>query len=87
VTQKRPRRELPLARNRSGKLRRQTLERDNYVCQKCEQPYPETNLHADHIIPLSQGGEDRVVNMQTLCIPCHALKTKEERNEQKSDRS
>ena len=81
VTTRKPRRELPLARNRSGKLRQQVLVRDDYICQMCKQPYPETNLEADHIIPLSQGGEDRAVNMQILCIPCHAVKTKSERSD------
>lgn len=85
VTKKRERKLPNISGYRKKQLRGKVLERDGYVCQKCNQPYPETNLEADHIIPLSQGGEDRTVNMQTLCIPCHAIKTKGERNEQEQD--
>jgi hypothetical protein len=31
-------------------------------------------LHVDHIIPLSEGGVDRLDNLQLLCIPCHKKK-------------
>lgn len=30
----------------------------------------------DHIIPLILGGEHRETNLQWLCVPCHAAKTK-----------
>ena len=30
----------------------------------------------DHIIPLIIGGENRQINLQLLCEPCHAAKTK-----------
>jgi 5-methylcytosine-specific restriction endonuclease McrA len=32
---------------------------------------------ADHIIPVAEGGgESDLANFQTLCVPCHAKKTK-----------
>ena len=31
-------------------------------------------LTIDHIIPLSEGGEDEVWNLQILCTACHKLK-------------
>lgn len=35
--------------------------------------------HADHIIPVSQGGgESSLSNVQTLCVVCHQIKTKED---------
>eukprot|EP00796_Vickermania_ingenoplastis_P004892 gene4892-3509_t len=35
--------------------------------------------HADHILPVSQGvGESTLVNIQTLCVVCHHLKTQED---------
>lgn len=30
----------------------------------------------DHAIALINGGENREANLQLLCVPCHALKTK-----------
>jgi 5-methylcytosine-specific restriction protein A len=32
----------------------------------------------DHIIPLSDGGDDTEDNYQGLCKPCHKAKTKQE---------
>lgn len=32
---------------------------------------------ADHIIPLSEGGENSPTNARTLCIPCHKTETAE----------
>jgi len=34
--------------------------------------------HADHRIPLADGGADDVTNMQPLCPPCHMTKTAQE---------
>jgi len=33
---------------------------------------------ADHIVPLSQGGDHHPRNLQTLCVPCHKLKSAED---------
>ena len=81
VTPKRKRNELPNPRDRSGKIRRAVLKRDDYTCQGCDNPYPESMLECDHTIPLSAGGADTVDNCRTLCIPCHSVKTNEERHE------
>lgn len=81
VTPKKPR-STPtflLKRKQNKELRLRVLIRDEYVCQCCKQPYPEYNLECDHIIPLSKGGEDTDSNCQTLCVRCHAEKTKSER--------
>tara|TARA_R110002051_G_scaffold325869_1_gene432654 strand:+ start:8496 stop:8714 length:219 start_codon:yes stop_codon:yes gene_type:complete len=32
----------------------------------------------DHIKPKSQGGDDSHSNLQSLCAPCHQIKTDEE---------
>jgi 5-methylcytosine-specific restriction endonuclease McrA len=40
-----------------------------------------TERHAwelDHIVPLADGGTHELVNMQTLCRPCHRAKTARE---------
>ncbi len=67
-------------RRNNENLRLNTLQRDDYCCQMCLQPYPEYKLECDHAIPLQQGGEDNELNTQTLCIPCHRLKTNSENN-------
>lgn len=56
------------------------LERDNFKCRKCNWFFPESKLEVDHIIPLSQGGPDTDENKQTLCVNCHAEKTRHEQN-------
>lgn len=30
---------------------------------------------ADHIVPRAEGGEDRLENLRTLCVPCHKART------------
>ncbi|WP_350029168.1 HNH endonuclease signature motif containing protein [Caballeronia sp. ATUFL_F1_KS39] len=32
----------------------------------------------DHIIPLYKGGTDRPTNLQSLCVPCHDAKTRDD---------
>lgn len=65
------------------------FERDKYSCVKCgEKPIkkdydkdvPDTSrLIADHIIPIAIGGEEyELENVQTLCIKCNKIKTKED---------
>ena len=33
---------------------------------------------ADHIVPVAEGGSSDLSNIQTLCIRCHKIKTKEQ---------
>ena len=47
--------------------------RDGYRCRKCGRA--RGRLEADHIVPLSKGGAHSPANMQTLCFPCHRLKS------------
>lgn len=44
-------------------------QRDRGICQICLRP--KTNIEAHHIIPLSEGGKDRLANLITLCVDCH----------------
>ena len=67
------------------KLRAMTLQRDNYICQMCLEVYCESKLECDHIITLIDGGEDNTSNTQTLCKPCHNLKTNSERQQRIKD--
>lgn len=38
---------------------------------------PAIAWEADHILALAEGGEDTIDNAQTLCVPCHLVKTVE----------
>jgi len=75
-----------------SKLRQKCFERDNYTCVKCglqpkhtkdswrkEGTIKDGELVADHIIPIALGGEQwDINNLQTLCIKCNKIKTKED---------
>ena len=79
----RPKQEKPKflrKRRNNEKLRRLTLERDNYVCQDCLEAYMESELECDHEIPLKDGGLDDLSNTKTRCITCHRVKTNRENN-------
>lgn len=45
-------------------------------CQKCGTPIAGKRAEFDHVIPLILGGQHRESNLQLLCTPCHAAKTK-----------
>ena len=55
--------------------RRQVYQRDRYSCSNCRSeggPYGDSELHAHHIVPKSEGGSDRFTNLVTLCADCHS---------------
>ena len=61
-------------RNISVTLRYQIMKRDNFKCVLCgasPAKDPSIELHIDHIIPWSKGGESTVDNLQTLCSACN----------------
>lgn len=54
------------------RVRKEVLERDNYLCQACwrkDRPTPGTEVH--HRIPKAVGGTDDPSNCETLCRACH----------------
>jgi RNA-directed DNA polymerase len=61
-------------------LRPQILVRDDFKCQKCGLAVSPTEAHIDHKRPVRRFKRpidaNRVDNLQTLCIPCHKIKTK-----------
>lgn len=62
----------------SDKLRYQVLKRDNFKCCACgASPAKDATieLHIDHIIPWSKGGETTIDNLQTLCSRCNLGKS------------
>lgn len=52
------------------------LLRDAYTCQHCG--YIGTDVEVDHIVNVASGGSDDESNLQTLCVPCHKVKTAQE---------
>ena len=61
-------------RDISERLRFAILLRDGFRCQSCgKSPLksPGIELHVDHIIPWSQGGETVAENLQTKCKKCN----------------
>lgn len=60
------------------KMRYQVLKRDNFKCCMCgasPAKDPTIELHIDHIIPWSKGGENTLDNLQTLCSRCNIGKS------------
>ena len=54
--------------------RQAVLTRDAWACVECGRI--DSANHADHIVPIAQGGERYgLANGQTLCAGCHARKT------------
>ena len=65
----------------SDKLRYQVLKRDNFKCCACgasPAKDPAVELHIDHIVPWSKGGETVLDNLQTLCSRCNIGKSDSE---------
>lgn len=63
------------------KLRDLVLKRDGYLCQSCKRNGRLTRASCvDHIKPKSQGGDNAMCNLQSLCDTCHRLKTQVESN-------
>ena len=61
-------------RNISDRLRFRILMRDGFACSKCgRNPMKErgVELHVDHIIPWSRGGETIPDNLETKCQKCN----------------
>ena len=65
-------------RNINLRLRYKVLKRDNFKCAICgRSPAKDINieLHVDHIMPYSKGGETVIENLQTLCSDCNLGKS------------
>lgn len=58
---------------------RACFTRDHFTCRRCGFiGEGRGDLHADHGIPVHRGGTDDLVNLVTLCVPCHDKKSKAE---------
>lgn len=66
------------SRDPSLRLRFKVMLRDNFTCQHCgASPAKQLGieLHVDHILPWSKGGETTLENLQTLCSNCNLGKS------------
>lgn len=59
----------------SKKLRFETFERDEFVCQYCGKSPPEVVLEIDHVVPKSKNGGDVINNLTTSCADCNKGKS------------
>ena len=67
-------------REASLRLRWRVLHRDRFTCCGCGKSPATTlgvELHVDHIIPWSKGGETIIENLRTLCSTCNLGKSNE----------
>lgn len=65
-------------RDPSLRLRWRVLQRDRFTCCACGASpalSPGVELHVDHIVPWSAGGETVLGNLQTLCSVCNLGKS------------
>jgi len=65
-------------RDPSLRLRWHVLQRDRFTCCACGASpalSPGVELHVDHIVPWSKGGETVEENLQTLCSVCNLGKS------------
>jgi len=62
-------------RNPPPHLRKAVFKKDNFTCQLCGVIVPNiSELHADHIHPVTLGGLTMFENLQTLCASCNLKK-------------
>lgn len=60
----------------SRKLRAQVFLKSHGRCAHCAVKITEGRFQADHVIRWSDGGRTELDNLQALCLPCHAVKTR-----------
>lgn len=60
------------------KLRFEVFKRDGFTCRYCGRRPPEVILNADHVTPVSKGGEDVLDNLATSCWDCNNGKSNHE---------
>ena len=55
-------------------LRRRVIERDGVHCVYCDEDLTDKEIHMDHVIAESQGGETTFANLQVTCRKCNLAK-------------
>jgi hypothetical protein len=54
---------------------RELFSRDRHICGYCGTHFLGARLTRDHVVPVSQGGKDRWMNVVTACRPCNQRKS------------
>ena len=54
---------------------RELFSRDRHICAYCGDHMMGARLTRDHVVPVSQGGRDRWMNVVTACRPCNQRKS------------
>lgn len=65
----------PKRKTIGDKLRFEVFKRDNFKCQYCGMSAPDVVLNVDHINPVSNGGENDILNLVTSCRDCNSGKS------------
>lgn len=65
-------------KNLSNRIRFEVFKRDSFTCQYCGSKAPEVVLQVDHIVPVSKGGSDDLLNLVTSCKTCNSGKSDRE---------
>ena len=55
-------------------LRRRVIERDGKYCVYCDEDLTDKEIHMDHVIPESKGGQTNYENLQVTCRKCNLAK-------------
>lgn len=56
-------------------VRFEVFKRDKFTCQYCGESAPNVILEIDHIVPVSKGGTNDIMNLVTSCRDCNRGKT------------
>lgn len=59
-------------------VRFEVFKRDKFTCQYCGESAPNVVLEVDHIIPVSKGGSNDIMNLVTSCKDCNRGKSAKE---------
>jgi hypothetical protein len=63
----------------SDRVKKTVAFHQEYLCAGCGCLLP-PSFEVDHIIPVALGGHNGQANLQALCRPCHAQKTRDQRH-------
>jgi 5-methylcytosine-specific restriction endonuclease McrA len=58
-----------------NRQKRETYEKQNGICPKCNERFEFEEMEADHINPWSRGGKTILENCQMLCQQCNRTKS------------
>ncbi|MBX2845242.1 MAG: HNH endonuclease [Saprospiraceae bacterium] len=66
----------------SKKLRFEVFKRDKFKCVYCGSSAPDVVLQVDHIDPVSNGGDNNILNLATSCFDCNSGKSNRKLDDQ-----